>query len=149
MLFLPLRNSHHRWVGQRRSGHHLELGIYGSMKRAVSPAWGDQEDLEQRIPELTLEGGTGLKLGRALQTQRDAGAEAGVYNGLSWLSFPQLVSSPSLLFLGHVKIKDKPGKNSSIHKARKSLLALLFNKFLSRFLDKYCDREPVETWTKD
>lgn len=63
-LFPPLRNSHQRWVGQRRSRHHLKLGNYGSMKTAVPPAWGAQEDREQKIPELTPEGGTGLKLGR-------------------------------------------------------------------------------------
>lgn len=81
---------------------------------------------------------------KALQTEQ----RPGVRNSLSHYSFLGLVAmpSPSLFFLDHVKIQDKPGKNSSIHKARKISLALLS----PGKLDKYCTREPEkETQTTD
>lgn len=59
--------------------------------------------------------------------------------------------SPPLLFLDHVKIKDKPRKKrASVYKARKISLALLSDKYVSSFPDKYCEREPEkETQTTD
>lgn len=65
--------------------------------------------------------------------------------------YPRLLSPlPSLLLLDHVKMKDKPQEKSSIHKAGKISLALLSDKHLSSFLDKYCERGPgKKTPTKD
>lgn len=76
-------------------------------------------------------------------TEPEARAKAWSANPPFTLSLPSAwLPSPSLLFLDHVKIKNKPGKNGSIHKARKISLALLSDKYLPSFLDKYCEREP-------
>lgn len=80
--------------------------------------------------------------GRHSQSRRHK-QRPGAQTRLSHYPFPRpALPSPSLLFLDHVKIKNKPGKNGSIHKARKISLALLSDKYLPSFLDKYCEREP-------
>lgn len=117
------------------------------MGSVVTPAWWNQEDLGQKIPELNPEGGIEEKQARqgwGPHTQGERHEQRpGVQNCLSRYPFPRLVlPSPSLLFLDHVKIKNKPGKNGFIHKARKISLALLSDKYLPSFLDKYCEREP-------
>lgn len=116
----------------------------GSM---VTPAWWNQEDLGQEIPELNLEGGIKekqVRQGWGPHTQSGRHEQRpGVQNHLSHYPFPQpVLPSPALLFLDHVKIKNKPGKNGSIHKARNISLALLSDKYLPSFLDKCCEREP-------
>lgn len=50
------------WGGQHRDTTRVTSNQgNGSRKRGVSPAWWDQEDLVQRIPELNLEGSIGMK----------------------------------------------------------------------------------------
>lgn len=121
------------------------------MTRAVTPAWGDQEDLDsgragdpwaESWRQNRSEAGEVRWGGHRRQSKRHD-QRPWLWNSLSHYPFHRLVSpSPSLLFLNHVKMKDKPGKNSSIHKARKISLAVLSGKYLSSFLDKYCEREP-------
>lgn len=40
------------WSGRHRDTRVISNQGYGSRKRAMPPAWWDQEDLAQRIPEL-------------------------------------------------------------------------------------------------
>lgn len=46
---------------QQESSNWGGVGGYGSMNWAVTPALWDQGDLEQRIPELNLEGRIGVR----------------------------------------------------------------------------------------
>lgn len=50
-----------RMETQQESSNWGGVGGYGSMNWAVTPALWDQGDLEQRIPELNLEGRIGVR----------------------------------------------------------------------------------------